>query len=587
MHSPNLEPKLAARSSVCRLIQPGNAEGRALVSPDVFPFSGVTFDLPTGVVRWPGHTLNGKSVKGTVLVLPKIRAFASGDWALVALSSLYRSGPSAILCGELPPFLAAGALLGKVTTYAGLPEALLKSISDGDAISIQGDRQRLRLTIRRKNGNGQDAPENIDFEVMEHAGEVKLSKEQTRFADGSHGAALKECMQLMIEYARVVGAQRLIPITSAHAAGSGFNTTGDVAIRFLQGLVAEQVRTVVPATLNPIAVDLDRWDGVLGMPAKLFDRQVQLNEAFARLGFIGTYSCKPYWTKHAAEPGENFVSGEHIVVSYSNSVIGARSNLESNIIGIISAFLGCIPLYGLYLPENRRPSIRVLVPPSLGDAVDWRCLGVAAARKTGGQIPYFHGFGARPTEQNMRDLCGAYGPPWTSAPMLHAEGGTADWESARDAALHLKEIVLTMSDIESVRQELFVATDADIDLVALGCPQASIGEIEEIAGYLDGVRVADRTRLWIWTDAETRAAAQSAGLVAIIESAGGQLIADTCGCAACPIDRSRHAIKHVVTDSTKSCGFLNRSEIVTHLGSVGECLDAALTGRWRKRSLGG
>ncbi len=139
------------------------------------------------------------------------------------------------------------------------------------------------------------------------------------------------------------------------------------------------------------------------------------------------------------------------------------------------------------------------------------------------------------------------------------------------------------ADLERVRDEFRGDADDALDLVALGCPQYSLQEIQGVAERLRDRRIKPGMQLWLWTDAATRAAADASGLVREIERAGGQVLADTCGCAACPVQRSEFAFRSVATDSTKSCSFLGRTGLRTHLGSVEECIQAAESGRWPGR----
>jgi len=558
----------------CRSIHPGRAEGLALVSHEVFPLSGVTFDLAAGRITWPGHPLHGQSVRDRILVLPKISAFAGGDWALLALCKHYRSGPRAILCTELPPMLVAGAVLGKLVTIAQLPLDVLSAVGNGDFVEI--DTLESLLTI--KSAKTGEVFRNSLQAVSPQP--LQLTEEETAIADGTRGAPLQDCLNALIAYGQALNASKLIPIASVHAAGAGYNTTGEAAIAFLQNLAEGGLKTSVPATLNPIAVDLQQWDSVLGLPAELSSRQRALNDAYEKLGFVGSYSCKPYWTRHAPASGANFVSSEHNVVSFANSVLGARTNFEANIMAVLAAMTGRIPYYGLYLDENRRPSARVRVNARPSDALDWRCLGVAAARRANGRIPFFEVAGAPPDRRELRDLCAAFGPPWTSVPMLHVDQVTPGFHAAREAARSCDQVVIGAREIEEVREEFFLPTNEPIDLVALGCPQASIEDVKEIAEQLEGKRIAPSSRLWVWTDAETATEARSLGLAAALERSGAKIISDTCGCAACPIDRSSHRIRNVATDSTKSLGFLQRTGVACHLGGLELCIEAALTGRW-------
>jgi predicted aconitase len=498
----------------------------------------------------------------------------------LALSQTYSTAPRAVLCADLPTFLAAGALLGKIVAVSRLPEIFLETIRDDDEVRI--DTRQSILSVHRGMREGEDSTREFQLQAPEVGKDFQLTDEERRIVDGAFGKALQECIGFLVDYGKAVGANRLIPIASVHAAGAGYNTTGEAARGFLRRLAEMGLKAAVPATLNPIALDLQRWDSVQKLPKSLHEKQLSLNEAFRALGFIGIYSCKPYWTHYAPKLRQNVVSSEHNVVSYANTVIGARTNFESNIVSVVAALVGRIPFYGLYLDENRHPRLKIRVDAKLNDEIDWRCLGVAAARRVDGRIPYFYGVTPRPTDASARALCASFGPPWTSVPMLHVENFSAEWETARPHTADMEEFSISSDEIRRVRDELFAATDERIDLVALGCPQASVDEIQIVADGLRAGRVAEGTRLWVWTDAETRAEAEALGLVSAIHEAGGEVIADTCGCAACPIDRSAHGVRHVATDSTKSVGFLNRSGLKAHLGSVGECIDAAMTGTWRK-----
>jgi len=369
-------------------------------------------------------------------------------------------------------------------------------------------------------------------------------------------------------------------------AGSGYNTVGDAAIAFLTKLADDGARARVPTTLNPIALDLSRWQNVMQMPADLHEKQVQLNRAFEKLGVLPIYSCAPYWTGCVPKIGSNVAWGEHNAVAFANSIIGARTNFESHMATIPAAISGRIPYYGMYVPENRKPRVSIEVTARLRSPVDWRCLGVAAAKKVGAMIPLFHGLCAVPTVNNLRDLCASFGPPWTSAPMLHIQGITPEAcgnENAVDDVSRLDQFTISDADLDDVRRELSGNRNEPIDLVALGCPQYSLNEIKNVADRLRNKHVNDGVQLWVWTDASTRAVAERLGLVEVIVNAGGAVIADTCGCAACPVGRSGFGFRTVATDSTKSCGFLGRTGLRTYLGTVEECIDAAATGIWSRR----
>src|SRR6266705_3824631 len=84
-----------------------------------------------------------------------------------------------------------------------------------------------------------------------------LSQRQKQLRD--HGtAAERTAMRLLIALGEIYEADRLIPITSAHVAGASYKMGGDPGLEFIEDFAAG-ARVVVPTTVNPLGMDLDRW----------------------------------------------------------------------------------------------------------------------------------------------------------------------------------------------------------------------------------------------------------------------------------------------------------------------------------------
>ncbi len=116
-----------------------------------------------------------------------------------------------------------------------------------------------------------------------------------------------------------------------------------------------------------------------------------------------------------------------------------------------------------------------------------------------------------------------------------------------------------------------------IDLVTIGCPHASLTEIESVAGALRGKRLA--TRLWVTTGEITRQAAAELGYVQIIEAAGGEVVADTCAVVA---PMRMLDVRTMATNAGKmACYAPMHSGVKMRFGDLDACLDAAVTGEWR------
>ena len=115
-----------------------------------------------------------------------------------------------------------------------------------------------------------------------------------------------------------------------------------------------------------------------------------------------------------------------------------------------------------------------------------------------------------------------------------------------------------------------------IDLVTIGCPHASLSEIQAVAQAVRGQKLA--TRLWVTTGRSIRQHAEAAGWVHDIEAAGGLVVADTCAVVA-PIKQL--GIKSMATNAGKmACYAPAHSGVTMRFGELEQCIEAALSGQW-------
>lgn len=118
-----------------RVIKSGRAEGTALVSEEPISFFGC-MDMETGAVTEKGHPLNGKSVKGKVLVFPYGKGSTVGSYALYRLKK-NKSAPAGIINSECEPIIAVGAIISEIPCVDKVP---IERIRTGDRIIIKGDK---------------------------------------------------------------------------------------------------------------------------------------------------------------------------------------------------------------------------------------------------------------------------------------------------------------------------------------------------------------------------------------------------------------------------------------------------------------
>jgi predicted aconitase len=157
--------------------------------------------------------------------------------------------------------------------------------------------------------------------------------------------------------------------------------------------------------------------------------------------------------------------------------------------------------------------------------------------------------------------------------LYHIEGVTAEAIAGEVAAPDVP--LLVVDDLSPAYADLNGPSER-VDLVSLGCPHASLAEIEAVAIYLDGRSLA--ADLWITTARATREAAEAAGLTDRIEGPGGKLVADTCMVVAPIADLG---FRTLATNSAKMAYYTpSHSGLSVRFGSMEQCLEAAVTGRW-------
>ena len=117
-----------------RTISPGKAEGEAIVSQEPIGFYG-GIDAKSGKVIEKGHPLEGKNVKGKILVFPNGKGSTVGSYVIYGLE---KNGvaPKAIVNRETETIVATGVIL------AGIPcvdQIDISQIKTGDKLIVDAD----------------------------------------------------------------------------------------------------------------------------------------------------------------------------------------------------------------------------------------------------------------------------------------------------------------------------------------------------------------------------------------------------------------------------------------------------------------
>ena len=347
---------------------------------------------------------------------------------------------------------------------------------------------------------------------------------------GEAGSGMQKAMDIVVALGRIYGARDLVPVASVQVSGVSYKNLGQAGLEFLEEWAAQGARTRVPATLNPAGMDLEAW-AELGFSAEFARQQQAVVAAYRRLGVLPTCTCAPYLVGHRPEFGQHLAWAESSAVSHANSVLGARTNREGGPSALAAAIAGRTARYGLHLEENRRPTAVVKVGCPVHSEADLGALGYLVGRQVHNGVPLFRGLallpgsagrGAAGQHLGLRALGAAMAASGAVA-LYHVEALTPEVRAGLRPVPGAGHLVV---DDLTPGYAALNGPATEIDLVSLGCPHASLAEIEAVADYLSGRRA--RAALWITTGRAIRQAAEAVGLVERIEAAGGRVVADTC-----------------------------------------------------------
>ena len=419
---------------------------------------------------------------------------------------------------------------------------------------------------------------------------MRLTDEEQAMFAGDRGPAKAKAMDLLVRYGEALGAERLIETNNV--AGAFNASTPSVSSLAKKGFdavyselnldsaeIVEIPRMAVNTCQLITGIDNENWK-LQGISEDLV-RQQQAGEAFfGQRGINMLATCTPYQVGNVPVKGEHCAWMESSAVVYCNSVLGARTNTEGKESTGAAALTGRIPYWGYHLDENRRGTHRVEVGCDVGDIMEWGLLGYWLGELVQENIPVITGNVRQPSMIELKHF-GAAAASSGGVEMYHIPGVTPEAPSV-EAAFGGNRVHETLHYGSAERRlaydHLNCATERAVDFVMLGCPHNAIEQVWLIASLLEGKTISANTQLWVHTPRAIREVADRNGYTKMITDAGGFVMSDTCPAI------SRHVpagTRTVATDSAKQAHYLPAiTGLPVWFGSVRDCVDAAITGKW-------
>jgi predicted aconitase len=386
-----------------------------------------------------------------------------------------------------------------------------------------------------------------------------LTAQEKEMLSGKEGMAVQKSMEILTALGEIFGAEKLVPVNSVQIAGVSYHNLGDAGLEFLEDM-ARDGKVRIRTMLNPAGMDLENWKDV-GIPADFAEKQMEVIDAFRKLGVTISCTCTPYLIGYNPKIGEHISWSESSAVCFSNSVMGARTNKEGGPSALAAAITGRTPLYGLHMDANRAPKISVDVQAEVKGEHEYGALALAIGKQTKEKIPLIRGIKGASLEE-LKSFSASF-PTYSGAAMFHMEGITPDRVS-----VPAEEIVITQEDVEDAIK--FLNDECEVDFVSVGCPHCSMAEMGRIASLLKGRKVSKET--WITTSRQMKGEADKKGWTRTIEASGAKIVCDTC-LAVAPL---KGRFKAIATNSAKGCYYGRGSNgFKTRFMSLEECIGEA------------
>ena len=413
---------------------------------------------------------------------------------------------------------------------------------------------------------------------------MQLDDQELQWLSGTDGPAMQLAMRLVLAAAEVTGASRFVTIEMAHI--NSCHYSGQMSLDFAEFLLAQGATLAVPTHTNASLISCSSPDvrPEIESPDQVAGARRMMN-IYEKLGCSTMWTCAPYQQPEGRpEAGQHVVASESNAVSFTNSVLGARTNKYGDLLDISAAMVGRVPYVGLHTDGGRRAThvldVSGLNADAIADPNLPHLLGVVMGREVENRIGAIVGLG-RAAEDEMKAIA-AGAAAAGAVEMFHIVGVTPEAPTL-DAALQAEEASHQTTVTETLLAEaasLLTTADGDEPLraVCLGTPHFSVDEFVETLDRLDGRRVHDSVVMLITTSRAVATELDLRDLTAALDEANVRVVLDTCTYY---LPRPAGIDGLTMTNSAKWAyygqGMLN---VPIAFASLDACVESAVAGKW-------
>lgn len=434
---------------------------------------------------------------------------------------------------------------------------------------------------------------------------VKLTQTEQDMLQGKYGRSKQEAIKGIIKYAEILGATELVEVTKTHMCCGSEAIPADFPDGDLnkedylrQDFYDQHIKEYIPALKRgefdgfyegAFLIDdvhtSDSYQWQYTQQTKEFwESNNNILDTAVRNGCIIGNTCAPYLAGWLPTMGEYFVTTESSNVLYCNSVLGARGNGGGEATTMMSAVCGRAPKWGLHLKENRHGTHVFHIHSRLEQKLQWDMLGIAVGRRLApNAIPVLTGEFDAPDLIKLKtmftSLATASGCEMCLIVGTSPEAPT--YEAAMAGHAPVAEFDIDDQMLEGYRKELCHPVSGPVDFLQIGCPNASVQEIQRVERYMRGKHVKNGVRFCIFTNVAQYELARMSHLIDSLHDSGVEVL--TGGCILRCINVA-YGAKGIGLSAAKLAHYSKTErDIPVYYGTEQEVMDAAIAGYWNVR----
>jgi len=418
-----------------------------------------------------------------------------------------------------------------------------------------------------------------------------LADDEKRMLQGEEGTVRQKCMEQLVDLCEIAGADRLVDLDGTgdftHGAGMSQGRYG-FPIEDLRELANSGAKFKIPTWSNKVPlpqVPFHGWEkcGVPQQEDPEYNQRLREEEIlslYRKMGLFTSHTCANYLVSSFwPTVGQHCSWTESSAVPYCNAVLGGRVNLDGS---FASCFLGKAANHGMHITENRYATALFKTERPIRSELEWDVYGFAIGELTELAVPAITCVVSADTSKLVKfnSALNTGG----SVPMYHIPGVTPEaqtLELAFNGRQPQQTFMIGETELKNAYDKINYNPTGDVDFVSLGCPHYNLVDLWRVAQMLDGKKCKVRT--WIMTVPWLYDLAKSQGLLKIYEEAGATLLTGSCPAAM----GMPPGIRTVAMDSVKQSYYITGrfstpdSPLSVCYGSKEDCVEAALTGKWR------